>query len=261
MIDEKIQLEGAYNFRDFGGYRNKEGKRVVKGKLFRSDELSKLTRKDQEKLAQLGIGKIIDYRASKERINNEDQPIGEAQILYLTPVADIAALASSEKGEAIDLYKKTISASIAKELMIKQNEEFVENKQCKAIFREVLYIHLAEDNAVLQHCRGGKDRTGYGVAIILLLLGVSQEDVMHDYLLTNVYKEEKNRKSLLQIEKETNNADFVQAMRYIKEADSSFLQTALDRIETYGGIENYVINELGFSFTDIQELRRKYLED
>ncbi len=42
MTNEKVTLEGAYNFRDFGGYRTKEGKYVVTGKLYRSDELRKL---------------------------------------------------------------------------------------------------------------------------------------------------------------------------------------------------------------------------
>lgn len=29
--------------------------------------------------------------------------------------------------------------------MIRQNEEFVENKQCQDVYREVLEIHLAEE--------------------------------------------------------------------------------------------------------------------
>lgn len=48
MTDKKIKLSGAYNFRDFGGYRNKEGKRLIRGRLYRSDELSKITAADQE---------------------------------------------------------------------------------------------------------------------------------------------------------------------------------------------------------------------
>lgn len=59
MTDKKIKLSGAYNFRDFGGYRNKEGKRLIRGRLYRSDELSKITAADQEKLVQLGISKIM----------------------------------------------------------------------------------------------------------------------------------------------------------------------------------------------------------
>lgn len=38
-----------------------------------------------------------------------------------------------------------MTAALAKELMIRQNEEFVENKQCQDVYREVLEIHLAEE--------------------------------------------------------------------------------------------------------------------
>ena len=51
----------------------------------------------------------------------------------------------------------------------------------KDVYREVLEIHLAEEGAIVQHCRGG-------IALVMaslsfkVLLGVSEADVMHDYL-------------------------------------------------------------------------------
>ena len=37
----------------------------------------------------------------------------------------------------------------------------------------------------LFHCTTGKDRTGWAAAAILTLLGVSEEDVLTDYMITN----------------------------------------------------------------------------
>ena len=40
------------------------------------------------------------------------------------------------------------------------------------------------DGPVLVHCAAGKDRTGVGVALVLRLMGVSREEVIADYVLT-----------------------------------------------------------------------------
>jgi len=49
-----------------------------------------------------------------------------------------------------------------------------------------LFEHLlAEDVPVVFHCTAGKDRTGFAAALVLMALGVSRDEVMKDYLLTN----------------------------------------------------------------------------
>ena len=49
-----------------------------------------------------------------------------------------------------------------------------------------LFAHLLEDRAPLViHCTAGKDRTGFACALILHALGVPDEAIAEDYLLTN----------------------------------------------------------------------------
>ncbi len=43
------------------------------------------------------------------------------------------------------------------------------------------------ERAVLWHCTGGKDRTGLAAMLILSALGVDEETVVKDYLLTNEF--------------------------------------------------------------------------
>lgn len=256
-----IDLEGTFNFRDFGGYKTKDNRRVVKGKLYRSDALNNLTEQDLEEVKKLNISTIIDYRNEEERINNENKEIEGARTVYIEPIADIAALAASDDNKKIEVFNENnITAKLAKHLMIEQNKAFVCSDKSKEVFRKMFDILLNdEETAIVQHCRGGKDRTGYGVALIQLLLGVSREDVMKDYMLTNVHKKEKNETSLKELMDETNNPDLVQAVRYFKEADPSFLETALDLIEEYGGIEKYVREELNMTDEMIETLKEKYL--
>lgn len=263
-MNRYIDLQGTYNFRDIGGYHTKSGKRVAFGKLFRSDELSRLTPEDVIKIKALGIRTIIDFRNTKERENNEDIPIEGVHVQYLDPVADIAALASSEftGGKKLDLHDpKNMTAELAKHLMIEQNVAFVHDKKCQKAYREMFHVILQEENiGIVQHCRGGKDRTGYGIALILFALGVSSQDIIKDYMLTNHYKKEKNEASLKALLKETKNEDLVQAIRYFKEANEVFLQTALNEIKAhYQNPINYIQTVLGITESQIKTLEKLYL--
>lgn len=44
---------------------------------------------------------------------------------------------------------------------------------------------LAKDQRMLIHCASGKDRTGFDAALILDVLGVEEDEIAADYLLTN----------------------------------------------------------------------------
>ena len=264
-IDKRyVDLEGTFNFRDIGGYSSNDGRHVKYGVHYRADELSKLTPADVTNLHDIGIKTIIDYRGDRERVNNEDVEIPGASIYYLDPVADIAALASSEFGEEMsdEHSMLKISAELAERLMTDQNIDFVESERSIKAFRTMFDLILSqEEGAIVQHCRGGKDRTGYGVALILLLLGVSKDDVMHDYMLTNHYKKDKNETSLKALLDETGDEDMVRAVRFFKEAQPSFLLKGLDLIESkYGGILPYAKNILGLTDEEIETIKNKYLE-
>jgi protein-tyrosine phosphatase len=45
-----VPLDGAVNVRDIGGYRSVYGREVIRGRLFRGDSLSQLTRPDHDRL-------------------------------------------------------------------------------------------------------------------------------------------------------------------------------------------------------------------
>ena len=59
-------FEGCFNFRDIGGYKNKEGRRVKKGLYFRTGRQDRMTQKDLIQLKDLKIKTQIDLRKSEE---------------------------------------------------------------------------------------------------------------------------------------------------------------------------------------------------
>ena len=48
-------FEGCFNFRDIGGYHNKNGKRIKKGLYFRAGRQDRMTPKDLAQLSELKI--------------------------------------------------------------------------------------------------------------------------------------------------------------------------------------------------------------
>ena len=60
-------FSGVKNFRDLGGYQTLDGKTVRWEKLYRSDDLHKLTNSDLKHLAALDLDRIIDFRAEYEK--------------------------------------------------------------------------------------------------------------------------------------------------------------------------------------------------
>jgi protein-tyrosine phosphatase len=91
---------------------------------------------------------------------------------------------------------------------------------------------------VLFHCRLGKDRTGVFAALLLKLLGVSDDDVLRDYMLTSEY--EPLARQLLD-EVEAGEAASRREPRVAKEPPSRLaMQRVLERIEgEYGGAFGY----------------------
>src|ERR1700683_5458410 len=61
-----VVLDGAVNLRAIGGYLCSYGLEVTRGRLFRGDSLSQLTDTDTERLDQLGLRTVIDFRTPGE---------------------------------------------------------------------------------------------------------------------------------------------------------------------------------------------------
>ena len=92
-------------------------------------------------------------------------------------------------------------------------------------------------------------------ALIMLLLGASQEDVMHDYLLSNVYRREVNEKRISAYPERMHAA--LRPLYYVK---PEYLQLTLDHIlECYGTFENYFEKEYGIDEKMRHQIRAWYL--
>jgi len=169
--ERRISLSGPVNFRDLGGYDTVDGRRVRWRRLFRSDSLSPVTADDARLLTEeLGLLAVVDLRSN-----------GELELEGRGGLADVALhfhhipLIEELKTEPDGPWTRSLHEVYARLL----------NESAGRISAALAAIasEVAEHPTVF-HCTAGKDRTGIVAALVLALLGVSDEDIVNDYVLT-----------------------------------------------------------------------------
>jgi protein-tyrosine phosphatase len=179
VIDDRfIPIPGTLNFRDFGGYLTSDGNRVRRGLLFRCGALNQVPDDAYQQFSELDIGVICDLRRDEElelSPTPDHKPFNCQVRIPIDPGSSIHLRESFENPDHTHedriLFMKEITREIARDHVIEYTR----------LFDELLNAN----NGFLLHCTAGKDRTGFGAAMILFALGVSEEDIFDDYLLTN----------------------------------------------------------------------------
>jgi protein-tyrosine phosphatase len=239
-----LNLAGASNFRDLGGYPGTGGRIVRWRQIFRSNHLGHLTEADVEVLRPLGLKSAFDFRGAEERVA---ATCGLAEItvhsLPIEPTVVAALRARLAEGFAL-------SSTDALDVMRDSYRNYV--RYNTPSFR-ALFAHLLEDRAPLViHCTAGKDRTGFACALILHALGVADEVIAEDYLLTNrFYRRDAGASSDL--------PDDVKQV--LGSVEGSFLAAAFEAISAdYGDLESYFSDGLGLGAGERVALQARYLE-
>jgi protein-tyrosine phosphatase len=239
-----FNLAGASNFRDLGGYPTSDGRAVRWRQIFRSNHLGHLTDADIEVLRGLGLKSAFDFRGTEERAA---ALCGVAEIaVHSLPIEPtvVAALRTRRANGA------PLSSGDALEVMRDSYRGYVHHNTPS--FR-ALFAHLLEDRAPLViHCTAGKDRTGFACALILHALGVADDVIAEDYLLTNrFYRRDPTASSDLPEE----------VKQVLASVQASFLAAAFETIGAdYGDLENYFRDGLGLGADERAKLQARYLQ-
>ncbi|HVB41377.1 MAG TPA: tyrosine-protein phosphatase [Streptosporangiaceae bacterium] len=244
------------NARDLGGYETADGRTVRTGTLLRADSLSRASRADVATLASMGVGLVIDLRGDTEIGTFGLGPwAGRRVHLPISDTAhDIVGLIT-QASPGTRLSEEEISG-----LMADTYREFVADDQARRQFATALEAIAARDRSpVLFHCTAGKDRTGWLAAIVLTALGVKQDDVYFDYLLTNerftTGRGAAGRCRLLESLRAL--VGDVQPLMPVIEARPSYLAAAFAEADSrYGGFPAFLRQGLG---VDAAVLRAKFL--
>jgi protein-tyrosine phosphatase len=170
----RVDLTGAANMRDLGGYPARSGTWVRSGRLYRSDSPHRLVDDDIATFERLGVRTIVDLRSYAELDHLGRAPLSSTLHAYLH-----APLRRSPNGEPTAAELAEIQRSTLGQLYC----QFVTHSSDE--LRSILLL-LSDERAfpALFYCVAGKDRTGIVAAIILELLGVPDEVIAADYAAT-----------------------------------------------------------------------------
>jgi len=257
-----VGIASVPNLRDLGGYRTEDGRVVVSGLVYRSNQLSGLPASDMDGLAGLGLKNAFDLRTAEERTKRpEELPPG---VNYV--VLDV--LADSPQAGPAQLERLMVDPEVANaelgggkvETAFRASyREFVTLPSARREFHN-LYQALGDRQQVpaLFHCTTGKDRTGWAAAVFLSLMGVPKESVYADYLRSNDYILPAYQSAIDSFVAAGGDAEIPKAILGVKR---EYLDAAFDEVQkTYGSIERYLSEGLDISATEQQKLRELYLE-
>lgn len=168
----RVQLQGAHNVRQIGGYMTHSGQVTRRDALFRADSLHAITPTDRAALLAYPIRTLIDLRDTAERRARPNRLAAEPGVGYFhVPLyEDWKSFAGSENG--------LVGLTRHNELLL---------SRCQAPLAQVFTLLAQQPFPALVHCAVGKDRTGLIIAMVLDLAGVPLAQIQADYSLSYGY--------------------------------------------------------------------------
>ena len=272
---QSILLTGVGNARELGGYKTGDGRTVRHGVLLRTAKLSGATEEDIQRLVSgYHLAVVADFRGGMEREKSPDPEISvvrnlnlpiiddEKQPLPKEMAAEVEAL-MAENGELskLDMLRLAVRYGTFTDQMY---VDFLSSDRGKAGYTQLFdeLLALPDGRAILFHCTEGKDRTGCAAMLILYALGVDEETIMEDFLLTNTFNAALIEEDRRLLEAEGLSAEEMETyLPIMDQVNPAYMTAAIAWMtENCGSPLGYITQELGVTEEEIAVLRDKFLE-
>ncbi len=246
------------NLRDLGGWPVRGGGCVRRGQVFRSASLADIDQAGLRALTGLGVRTVFDLRSEDERAAQPDRVPPRADLVAVDVFGEGAKTAFGLPAEMQGALPADLSGLLshprealealgggrAAGMLVQVYRAIVTLPSARAAYG-AMFAALADEERrpALFHCATGKDRAGWSAAALLMLLGVSDADVMTDYLLSNEQLVPAVQPLVDRFAAAGGDPDM---LRQVLGARPEYLEAALEEMaSSYGTIERYFEEGLG----------------
>jgi protein-tyrosine phosphatase len=231
--DRVIRVYGSHNLRDLGGLTTTDGRTVRRGRVFRSDYPAFADDAEGAQVRALGLKTVVDLRrgseAAAECVTWDDHGV----TYHRCPLV----------AEGTDSWHARYQAYLSHrpETVVAALRHLMDPLQQPALF----------------HCAAGKDRTGVIAALLLNVLGVDDDEVVADYVLTQ-HALEPILERLMRIE---SYAVMLAGSSLAEQSPrAEHMQGLLDWLATRGGAETWML-EHGVPAAEVARFRSGLLAE
>lgn len=245
ITNRMYALDSVQNFRDLGGYRTNDNKKIRWNKVFRSGDFSRMTKKDIDELSKLNIKTVVDLRPKSSIITRPDR-------FHVLRRYELPAASSTPS----DVSKRIMDGQFMRGDAVIYTQDLyrdiIDNySETYARFFDVL---CDESNyPLVYHCFLGKDQSGLASYFLLCALDIPKDQVEDDYMISNAgiikTKLIRGTDNLPESSQE--------ALTMFASTDVAFLKYAIKCMkDKSGSVDEYMLKELRLTPDKREKLRQ-----
>lgn len=248
----QFRLSGAWNYRDVGGLRTTDGSVLRAGVLHRASALQRLDDDGRAALTELGVTDVFDLRGDAEIRREGADQVPPSVRVHSVPYWNAPAETAPHEAPRV------VDEGAAIDHMMRSYTSFPTLEGAGAAIRGVVETIVSRGGGVLVHCAAGKDRAGWTVATILRAAGVTENDVLADYLRSNDAVEPLREQVKSVWGDSPQVANLTDAMLGVRE---EYYRAGLAEVDRRHGSFDGYLDHLGIDADARADLRRALLRD
>lgn len=247
FVVSEIRLTSVHNFRDVAGpgYALHPSGSMARGHVYRSTALS-VGDEDLGVLERLGVATVVDLRTGAEIAKQPDAVPAGARYLPIDVLGGHTSAATLTESGLVGVEE-------ARREMAATYERFVTGDHERRSFGQAVQALAESSGPSIVHCTAGKDRTGWVSALLQLLAGVREEDVVADYLLTREMSAEfvSSIREVVRAEM----PDKLEAIEVLIGVEEANLRLSLDALSAgFGDARRYLVEGAGVDAEAVDDL-------